>query len=171
MVRAEDLAKIGKLFVLFTGHKFDSHLWFQALMEAEMPPKIVLRGQGLLSLKMRQNGVEARDSLLFLPGVPLSKFASTFGLEEGKGHFPLRLNSAEWIDFDNPKPYSAEGLRFPPLEAFYTETLRPKAKQELETWHNETAAKYVNDPSLVYCPTTELIRYCTQDVTTLRKGF
>jgi hypothetical protein len=146
-------------------------LRYNELMKLETPPSIVLRGQSFLSLRLKQNRIEARDSILFLPGLALSKFASTFGLSEGKGHYPHLLNTPRWVDFDNPMAYEEDGERFPKLAYFSPETSRPKALKELKEWHAEEVARFAADPTLRYYPAYELIKYCKLDTSTLRLGF
>lgn len=140
--------------------RFDVHLLLHQLLDMEIVPTVILRQQSILTLKLRKSKIALRDTLLFLTGVPLSKFSSIFSLEDGeKGRFPFRLNTAEWIDFDNPRSYlGPTGERFPGLQFFLTENLRPKELANLKGWHAAISAEYAVNPSLSYNPTLQLIK-------------
>jgi len=61
--------------------------------------------------------------------MPLSAFPKTFGLTElQKGYFPHKFNL--------PEHQTYVGV-IPALDYYMPETMSPKAKHELETWHQE----------------------------------
>lgn len=175
---AEDLIKAESPFaksLLFfhNGGGFDAHLLLRELLALETAPKVILRQQRILTMKLQGNNIALRDTLQFLTGVPLAKFASIFSLVDGeKGDFPHRANTDQWINFENPPDYLGPGgERFPPIALFCTDNLRPAALKKLEAWHAEKVAEYEANPELRYCPTDSLLKYCNQDVRILREGF
>ena len=143
MVRKDSPFKDSRIF-FHNGGRFDVHLIYKELVNIKMPPKFIARGQTILNMETAQNNISFRDTLQFMPGMPLSDFPTNFKLKSGpKGLFPHGLNGTEWVDFENPdKPYLEDGKRFPLKKYFDPENMRPKQKKKFEEWYESEAAKY-----------------------------
>ena len=152
---------------------FDVHFVHAELVRLKMSPKILSRGQKILTLNTAQNNISFVDTLQFVPGTPLSAFPKTFGLESGpKGHFPHKLNGPEWVDFDDlDRAFMEDGKRFPPQHYFHPENMRPPERKACKRWHSEVVAEFEADPDRRYYPARELLHYCRQDVRILAQGF
>jgi hypothetical protein len=156
-------------FVFLNSSGFDAHFWYAHLCSEKTPPKqVIRRHQRILTMELPKNGIVIRDALLFIPGTPLSKYPTMFGLDcADKGDFPHALNKAPWTLFD-PKRTSPvyeemiDGVqhRFPPINYFLPESKTTKALNQLTTWHKEQVALYEQDPNLKYVPETQLEEYC-----------
>ena len=89
--------------------------------------------------------------------MPLSAFPKTFGLTElKKGYFPHQFNRSDHQRYVGPVPA---------LDYYMPETMSPKAKKALETWHKEQ-----RDRNVVFDFQKELVAYCESDVRLLKEG-
>ena len=162
------------LVVWHNASNFDGHLWYRELVDATAPPKdLIVKGQSIISMRMRQNNVVLRDFLQFVPNTPLSALPKMFDVPSGpKGCFPYLLNTPDWVKFGKHIVYQEEidGImhRFPPLHYFSPGTRRQKDFEELKSWHEDQCKLFSANPALQYIPEDELISYCGQDVTILR---
>ena len=111
---------------------------------------------GCKLLEVKHDRIRFIDSLSFFQ-MPLSAFPKTFGLTElQKGYFPHKFNL--------PDHQTYVGI-LPALDYFMPETMAPKARQALETWHQEQHNKEV-----VFDFQKELVKYCKSDVRLLKEG-
>ena len=112
---------------------------------------------GCKLLQVQHDRIRFIDSLSFFQ-MPLSAFPKTFGLTElRKGYFPHKFNL--------PEHQTYVGI-LPALDYYMPETMAPKAKQELEKWHQEQRAK-----EEVFEFQKELVAYCESDVRFLKEGY
>jgi len=111
---------------------------------------------GCKLLEVKHDCLRFIDSLSFFQ-MPLSSFPKTFGLTElKKGYFPHKFNIPDHQTYVGP---------IPALDYYMPETMSPKAKQALETWHQEQRAQNV-----VFDFQKELVTYCELDVRLLKQG-
>ena len=111
---------------------------------------------GCKLLEVKHDRIRFTDSLSFFE-MPLSAFPKTFGLTEAqKGYFLYKFNLPEHQTYVGPVPA---------IDYFMPETMSPKAKQELEKWHQEQRNKEV-----VFDFQKELVEYCKSDVPLLKEG-
>ena len=111
---------------------------------------------GCKLLEVQHDRIRFIDSLSFFQ-MPLSAFPKTFGLTElHKGYFPHKFNL--------PEHQTYVGI-VPALDYYMPETMAPKAKQALETWHQEQ-----RDNKVVFDFKKELVKYCESDVRLLKEG-
>ena len=111
---------------------------------------------GCKLLEVKHDCIRFIDSLSFFQ-MPLSAFPKTFGLTElRKGYFPHKFNLPEHQTYVGPVPA---------LDYYMPETMSPKARQALETWHQEQRNKEV-----VFDFQKELMAYCESDVRLLKEG-
>jgi len=111
---------------------------------------------GCKLLEVKHDRIRFIDSLSFFQ-MPLSAFPKTFGLTElHKGYFPHKFNL--------PEHQTYVGI-VPALDYYMPETMAPKAKQELEKWHQAQ-----RDKEEVFDFQKELVAYCESDVRLLKEG-
>ena len=111
---------------------------------------------GCKLLEVKHDRLRFIDSLSFFQ-MPLSAFPKTFGLTEvKKGYFPHKFNVPDHQTYVGPVPA---------LDYYMPETMSPKAKQALETWHQEQRAQNV-----LFDFQKELVTYCESDVRLLKQG-
>ena len=111
---------------------------------------------GCKLLEVKHNRLRFIDSLSFFQ-MPLSAFPKTFGLTElRKGYFPHQFNIPDHQTYVGPVPA---------LAYYMPETMSPKARQALETWHKEQ-----RDKEVVFDFQKELVAYCESDVRLLKEG-
>ena len=111
---------------------------------------------GCKLLEVKHDRIRFIDSLSFFQ-MPLSAFPKTFGLTElKKGYFPHKFNL--------PEHQTYVGI-LPVIDYFMPETMAPKARQELEKWHQEQ-----RDKEVVFDFQKELVAYCKSDVRLLKEG-
>ena len=111
---------------------------------------------GCKLLEVQHDRIRFIDSLSFFQ-MPLSAFLKTFGLTAlRKGYFPHMFN--------RPEHQTYVGL-LPALDYYMPETMAAKARQALETWHQEQRAQNV-----VFDFQKELVAYCESDVRLLKEG-
>ena len=109
---------------------------------------------GCKLLQVQHDHLRFIDSLSFFQ-MPLSAFPKTFGLTEGcKGYFPHKFN--------HPDHQTYVGT-VPALDYYMPETLAPKDRQALETWHQQQRDQ-------VFDFQKELVAYCQSDVRLLKQG-
>ena len=107
-------------------------------------------------LEVQHDRIRFIDSLSFFQ-MPLSAFPKAFGLTElKKGYFPHKFN--------RPENQTYVGS-IPGLDYYMPETMAPKAKQELEKWHQEQ-----RDKEVAFDFQKELVAYCKSDVRLLKQG-
>ena len=115
----------------------------------------VLQGTKILTMTIKTGRKKIRfvDSLNFIP-MPLSKFASTFGLKVQKGEFPHLFNTSEnWTYVGNMPDIS-----------YYPE--KCQTSPEFIHWHTIQRRKHRNR----WCMRDEMLKYCRADVDVLRLG-
>ena len=109
---------------------------------------------GCKLLEVKHDRLRFIDSLSFFQ-MPLSAFPKTFGLTElCKGYFPHKFNHPDHQTYVGPVPA---------LDYYMPETLSPKDRQALETWHQQQRDK-------VFDFQKELVAYCQSDVRLLKQG-
>ena len=109
---------------------------------------------GCKLLQVQHDRIRFIDSLSFFQ-MPLSAFPKTFGLTEGcKGYFPHKFNHPDHQTYVGPVPA---------LDYYMPETLAPKDRQTLETWHQQQRDQ-------VFDFQKELVAYCQSDVRLLKQG-
>ena len=109
---------------------------------------------GCKLLEVKHDRLRFIDSLSFFQ-MPLSAFPKTFGLTElCKGYFPHKFNHPDHQMYVGP---------IPALDYYMPETLSPKDRQALETWHQQQRDK-------VFDFKHELVAYCQSDVRLLKEG-
>ena len=109
---------------------------------------------GCKLLEVKHDRLRFIDSLSFFQ-MPLSAFPKTFGLTElCKGYFPHKFNHPDHQTYVGPVPA---------LDYYMPETLSPKDRQALETWHQQQRDK-------VFDFQHELVAYCQSDVRLLKEG-
>ena len=109
---------------------------------------------GCKLLEVKHDRLRFIDSLSFFQ-MPLSAFPKTFGLTElCKGYFPHKFNHPDHQTYVGPVPA---------LDYYMPETLAPKDRQALETWHQQQRDK-------VFDFQKELVAYCQSDVRLLKQG-
>ena len=111
---------------------------------------------GCKLLEVKHDRLRFIDSLSFFQ-MPLSAFPKTFGLTElKKGYFPHKFNVPDHQTYVGPVPA---------LDYYMPDTLSPKDKQALETWHQEQRTQNV-----LFNFQQELVAYCESDVRLLKQG-
>ena len=109
---------------------------------------------GCKLLQVQHDRLRFIDSLSFFQ-MPLSAFPKTFGLTElCKGYFPHKFNHPDHQTYVGPVPA---------LDYYMPETLAPKDRQALETWHQQQRDQ-------VFDFQKELVAYCQSDVRLLKQG-
>ena len=109
---------------------------------------------GCKLLEVKHDRLRFIDSLSFFQ-MPLSAFPKTFGLTElCKGYFPHKFNHPNHQTYVGPVPA---------LDYYMPETLAPKDRQALETWHQQQRDQ-------VFDFQKELVTYCQSDVRLLKQG-
>ena len=109
---------------------------------------------GCKLLEVKHDRLRFIDSLSFFQ-MPLSAFPKTFGLTDGcKGYFPHKFNHPDHQTYVGPVPA---------LDYYMPETLAPKDRQALETWHQQQRDQ-------VFDFQKELVAYCQSDVRLLKQG-
>jgi len=138
-------------------HNFQGYDGYFVVHQCHSDNRIVqqLRNRCKL-LEVKHDRIRFIDSLSFFQ-MPLSAFPKTFGLTElCKGYFPHMFNLPEhqtYVDI------------LPALDYYMPETMSPKARQELEKWHQEQRTQNV-----VFDFQKELVAYCESDVCLLKEG-
>ena len=138
-------------------HNFQGYDGYFVVHQYDSDNRIVeqLRN-GCKLLEVQHDRIRFIDSLSFYQ-MPLSAFPKTFGLTElHKGYFPHKFNL--------PEHQTYVGI-VPALDYYMPETMAPKAKPALETWHREQRAQNV-----VFDFKKELALYCESDVRLLKQG-
>ncbi|KAF4525159.1 hypothetical protein B566_EDAN014664 [Ephemera danica] len=142
---------------ILTAHNlsgFDSMFILQHLSEdLKMTPNVLLNGSKVITMSFEDK--KFVDSLYFIP-MSLRKFPSIFGYENEvlKGYFPYL--------FIREENYNYRGV-YPHPNAYGVDDMSPKDKKEFLVWYNTTAGK-------VFDFKREIIAYCKDDVTVLRRG-
>ena len=70
------------IHLCITGSGFDYHLLYGELLSQGMAPRVILKGQKIMNMKLPRNNIVCRDSLLYLPNTPLRSFAKMFEVRE-----------------------------------------------------------------------------------------
>jgi len=138
-------------------HNFQGYDGYFVVHQYYSDNRIVQQLQnGCKLLEVQHDRIRFIDSLSFFQ-MPLSAFPKTFGLTEPKkGYFPHKFNLPEhqtYVDI------------VPALDYYMPETMAPKAKQELEKWHQEQ-----RNQNVVFDFKKELVAYCESDVRLLKEG-
>ena len=127
------------------------------LLKSGINPKMTMNGGKILGMKVEDGlDITIRDSLNFNPQ-SLAKWPETFGLEGvSKGTFPHRFNRPEnWNKV----------VQYPGKNEFGYETMKAKEKAEFDRWYEEDKTA----KNGLYDFQAEFVRYCSMDVTVLRK--
>ena len=138
-------------------HNFQAYDGYFVVHQYHSDNRIVQQlRNGCKLLEVQHDRIRFIDSLSFFQ-MSLSAFPKTFGLTElHKGYFPHKFNLPEHQTYVGPVPA---------LNYYMPETMSPKAKQELETWHKEQRTQNV-----VFDFQKELVAYCESDVRLLKEG-
>ena len=157
-------------YLIFHNMKgYDGHFFLEELVRLGLKLEPLLRGQDILSMEICSLNIKLRDSMLYIPGTPLSAFPKMFKLDSNlaKGFFPHTLNAENQLE----KPFFEEkGLRFPPKYHFEPEKMSPGTKNKFDIWWKEENKRYEENPELKYVVAEELRRYNLMDVELLMLG-
>jgi hypothetical protein len=135
---------------------FDGLFVLRNLLENNVLPEVIMRGQKILQIKIPKTGIRFIDSFSFLP-MGLAKLPGAFGLECGsKGHFPHLFNTPENQNYVGELPDSK----------FYgISQMSANDREKFLKWYQERKAEgYVFDFA------REMAHYCGQDVEILRQS-
>ena len=127
------------------------------LLDNGINPKMTMNGGKVMGMKVEDElNITVRDSLNFNPQ-SLASWPATFGLTEvSKGTFPHRFNRPEnWNKV----------VTYPGKEEFGYASMKQKDKQEFDAWYEEDRLAKRG----MYDFQSEFVRYCSMDVTVLRK--
>jgi hypothetical protein len=144
---------IGHNIGLYDGHIFLKYL-FNNNVNANRVPEMIVNGTKIYAIKVSES-IKIIDSLNFF-GVALSKLPQMYGFSGYKGFFPHMFNSNNHWNY--------MGV-IPDKKYFVPESMKSSDLVEFNKWYDERAIS--NEP-WIFCE--ELIRYCSNDVTILRKA-
>ena len=118
---------------------------------------VIKRGNQLLDLQYKSLHINARDTLNFV-AQKLAHFPKAVGLVgvEQKGDFPHHYNSPDNWD---------KIVDFPEITDYFYDSLKTKDKQKLVEWYEEEKLRC----SGKYNFRNQITKYCSNDVTVLRK--
>lgn len=147
--------RVSKVFCIAHNLKgYDGHFILNEM--AKRNCKILPIISGTKIMKLVYNDITFIDSLNFLP-MALSKFPKAFGLENiAKGYYPHFFNTLENTNYIGP---------LPAIEYYGLNSYDSTEKQVFERWYNENV-----ENNFVFNNMHELEKYCSLDVTLLRKG-
>jgi DNA polymerase type B, organellar and viral len=117
---------------------------------------MTVNGGKITGMEVQKYKMIFRDSLNFNPQ-SLAKWPETFGLTDvSKGIFPHRFNRPEnWNDV----------VPYPEKKEFSYEVMKAKEKAEFDQWYEKDRMEKQGQ----YNFREEFVRYCSMDVTVLRK--
>ena len=136
---------------------YDGILLADTLYELGHDPHVIMTGQKILSLTIKNKQISFSDSLRYIP-YGLAKFPETFNLKEMcKGYFPYTFVTRETFGYNGVVP---------PTEFFvgFGDSEREKVKKE------QVLGK-MREEGYVWNLNKELLDYCTSDVYLLTMGF
>jgi DNA polymerase type B, organellar and viral len=136
--------------------QYDSQFIMNALISKNLTPDVIMRGSMLYSISVSSRALRFIDFGNFFP-IPLSKFCSTFGLQEDeftKGFFPYSFAREDNLDYVGP---------YPPESDFKSNWLNEADYSEFQQW-------YENNKSGVFNLRYQMQTYCAQDVKILERG-
>jgi hypothetical protein len=135
---------------------FDGLFVLRNLLENNVLPDVIMRGQKILEIKIPKSGIRFIDSFSFLP-MGLSKLPSAFGVECGeKGHFPHFFN----------RPENQQYIGELPDPKFYGESqMSSSEKAKFQEWYSQKKAE-----GYVFNFAEEMAHYCAQDVNILKSS-
>ncbi len=116
-------------------------------------PEIVAKGQKIYSIQTKHYKII--DSLNYF-GTSLKNLPRMFDFPEEKGFFPYLFNCNENLDYQGS---------IPEKKFFMPDGMKPNEKLEFELWYDN----FMGSGEL-YNHRQELIKYCSLDVTILRKS-
>ena len=118
------------------------------------PKKIIYRGSKLLYMVVPGYEIRFIDSYCFL-SIPLANFPKAMGFSnEEKGYFPYLFNTWYNSGYTGERPHHSY---------YHPETMSVDRKKKFLSWYDSVKdVRYDHDE--------ELLRYCRNDVTILRKG-
>ena len=121
-----------------------------------LTPNVIKRGNQLISLTYTSLGMTFRDTLNFVP-CTLDQFPKLVGVvDESKGEFPHKANvPGNWDKV----------IIFPAEDKFYLHKKNEKELAEFRSWHSEASVQ--NGGRFDF--RKMIVKYCSQDVTLLRK--
>lgn len=147
--------RVSKVFCIAHNLKgYDGQFILKEMSNRNEPILPIMSGSKLIKLVYKN--ITFIDSLSFLP-MSLAKFPKAFGLENvAKGYYPHFFNTQQ-------NKYYVGCI--PPIEYFGTESFDPKELMKFNIWH-----KRLVDENYIFNNIQELKKYCSMDVTLLRKG-
>ena len=164
----------GATIIFHNAAGYDAHHLLKELRKAGLKYSFINRQQKLISVNFSKNKILDSYQFVSKPAGRFPKDILDYKLAP-KVNFLIKLNGRRWVDFGKQIIYqeTIDGVlhRFPPKRYFITDNMSTKARQEFDAWHSSQVDMYREDSMLAYCPETELIRYCRQDVCLLREGF
>ena len=137
------------------GKGYDFQFVQERLVAHSTKPKIVLNGQKILQLEVKQDyNIRFIDSISFI-SMPLRDFHKTFGISElTKGHFPHKFNR------DENQIYVG---KYPDKKDYGYYNMTEEAREDFDVWYDTTSRKVFNFKDEMYL-------YCKSDVDILRRG-
>ena len=139
---------VNTCFLMHNFKAFDGQFMLPAILNSKLDLKggPLIRNQDILTVHLKANNICFRDSLLFVPGTPLSAFPKLFGLKSvSKGFYPHSL-SCDGMQH-NSEPFSEGGLRFPPQAYFDTKNMSSGTRESFLRWWETENADFLKDSS------------------------
>ena len=135
---------------------FDSYPILRWLLNNGITPKIIMSGSKIMQLDVKEYNIRFRDSYNYNPQ-SLSSWAKTFDLakNEQKGSFPHEYNSPE---------HWGKEVQYPNKTAYGYNNMKKAERKAFMKFYRKDRRKKKN----LFNVDAELLRYCSQDVTTLR---
>ena len=129
------------------GKGYDSQFVYREIIKQRYKPEVVSQGLKIFNIKI--GNVRFLDSINFLL-LSLKSLPETFKFENlvEKGEFPHNFSTEENLNYSGT---------LPPIEAYGTDNMLPKAARKIMQWHSEnknTDFNFIN----------EMISYCKKDV-------
>jgi hypothetical protein len=135
---------------------FDGLFVLRNLLENNVLPEVIMKGQKILEIKIPKTSIRFVDSFSFLP-MALAKLPNALGLECGeKGYFPHIFNTP------GNQNYIGE---IPDEKYFGTSQMSAAEREKFRNWHRQKKAE-----GYVFNFAEEIAYYCEQDVTILRES-
>jgi hypothetical protein len=145
------------IMISHNGGFYDSHFLLKFILNNthifHEIPQLVTKGTKIYSIKTKH--FKIIDSLNFF-GTSLKCLPKMFGISEEKGYFPYLFNTNEKLSYVGS---------WPDKKYFMPQGMKTDEKLAFEEWYNE-----ISNSSEIYNHRESLIKYCSLDVTILRKA-
>lgn len=134
---------------------FDGQFILKYIYESDRfsKPSIIMNGTRIIEITLSSN-IRFIDSLNYFQ-VGLAKLPQLFGFEGTKGFYPHLFNVPEFEKYKGPLPEK---------HYYSPESMMPNVKAAFDEWYDSQPANYEFNNE------EELVAYCRQDVTILRKA-